>query len=108
MNIIVRSLGSVSGDGNSKIKFILLEDGTLLYGKCQWHKDLAVAAGIDEAVKVVGAGVIPANLMEAGIKDDVWGNWKSTGYGVLTPETLREEIAAALVSCKKEIDYLQN
>ena len=96
MNIQIKNLGQVSGEETSKIKFILLEDGTLLYGKCQWHKDLATAAGIGEEVKVVGAGVVPDN-MEA-LDDDAWGEWKSTGYSVITPLEFRESICKALFS----------
>jgi len=98
MNITVKNLGQVSGDHTSLTKFLLFENGILLCGICQWHKDLAVAANVDEKVKVVGAGVVPVNIREASIEDDVWGGWKSTGYGITTPPELREGIREALIS----------
>jgi hypothetical protein len=101
MNIKPHDLGIVSGDEESKIKFILLENGTLLYGKCEWHKDLAMAAKVGENAKVIGAGVVPENIAEASIEDNVWGEWKSTGYGVVTSLALRKDIQKALMEASK-------
>ena len=98
MNIIVKNLGSVSGDKSSPIKFILLEDGTLLFGNCTWHKDLGIAAHVDDTLHVIGAGVVPENISKAGIEDKAsWGDWRSTGYGTVTPIELRESIRRALL-----------
>jgi hypothetical protein len=96
MDIRVEKLEQVAGDENSKVKFILLEDGRLLCGKCQWHKDLALAAGLDDSIKIIGAGVMPANPQDT--NDNVWGGWKSSGYDIVTPVELREEIRTALIS----------
>jgi hypothetical protein len=98
MNIRVKNLGEISGDQDSKVKFILFEDGTLLFGKCQWHKDLATAAKVDETMKVVGAGVVSSNIEDT--SDEAWGGWKSTGYGIVTPIEIRQTIRNALISTK--------
>jgi hypothetical protein len=100
MNIQPRNLGIVSGDEHSKVKFILLEDGMLLYGKCQWHKDLEVAAKFGDPIKVIGAGVVPENIQGVSIEDNAWGDWKSTGYEVVTPTEFREPVRNALSSMK--------
>jgi hypothetical protein len=91
MNITLKDLGQVS-DGEKR-KFILVEDGRLLYGICKWHKDLGNAEAIGD-LKVVGAGVIPLSLKYA--SDEEWGDWQSTGYGIVTPEELRNPIKEAL------------
>lgn len=106
MDIQVQNSGVVSGDAASKVKFILLEDGRLLYGKCQWHKDLAKDVCIDESMKVLGAGVFPDNIQEVSIEEDVWGGWKSTGYNVVTPLELRQSIRNALCSAVWEGEIL--
>jgi hypothetical protein len=93
MNITLVNLREVSE--GEKIKFILLEDGRLLYGTCKWHKDLGESGNIGSC-KVVGAGVIPSHIPTA--DDEDWGNWQSTGYEVITPTDLRESIKEALSS----------
>ena len=97
MNIEIRNLGAVSEDEKSKAKFILLESGVLLFGRVQWHKDLALAAGIDEQIKIIGAGVVPESVKDVELQDEAWGGWKSTGYDVITPVELRTDIRNALV-----------
>lgn len=102
MNIILRNLGNISGDDASKIKFILLDDGTLLYGRVEWHKDLVSAAELGQDIRVVGAGVVPRDVHDT--RDESWGNWKSTGYNVVTPVELQKEIMNVFVSAQNKED----
>lgn len=93
MNIEVINLGDVSKENNHKRKFVLLDDGRLIFGKVQWHKNLVEAAGIDNPI-VIGAGVVPEDLISD--TDDAWGEWKSTGYEIVTSPDFREAVKTAL------------
>lgn len=107
MIINVHNLKIVSGDEASKIKFVLLEDGTLLFGKCKWHKDLVETyRGVDPALKVLGAGVVPKDIENVGLESEYWGNWESTGYKVVTTEILRSSVRKSLLPFSNEINSL--
>lgn len=107
MNIYVNNLNIVSGDSTSKIKFILLEDGTLLFGKCKWHKDLVESTqGVNSTLKVIAAGVIPNDIVNVDLESEYWGGWESTGYKVVTPEVLRNTIRESLLTFSHEINSL--
>lgn len=107
MTISVHNLNVVSGDDNSKIKFILFEDGVLLFGKCKWHRDLAeVVPDIVSNLKVLGAGVVPKNIEKVNLENEFWGDWESTGYKVVTVDSLRSTVREALLPFSSEINDL--
>lgn len=89
----------------SQVKFILLTDGRLLYGRCMYHKDLANAFFDSEEERntlvVVGAGIVPENRVAQIEDEEAWGYWKSTGYKVVTEEKLREKIREAFILYNK-------
>ncbi len=106
-NIVVKNLGVVSDDEKSLVKFILLDNGILLFGRVKWHKDLLDAyreAGADATV--VAAGIAPKNIGKTTVKDDVWGGWQSTGYGIITPDEYKGDIKGALKPFEQEINRL--
>lgn len=100
MKIIIIPLPLISDDSSSRNKFILLEDGRLLYGMCRYHKDLSVAycnnQGAGHKIKVIGAGIIPDNV-RVPIEDSAWGGWESTGYDIVTPHYMRTIIQEAFI-----------
>lgn len=102
MTITLHNLGDVSGDETSKVKFILLDDGMLLYGKAKWHKDLADEVDLSKDTHVVGAGVVPENIRDT--SDEAWGYWKSTGYNIVTPPEAQKEIMDAFLSALERED----
>ncbi len=107
MIINIHNLKLVSGDETSKIKFVLFEDGTLLFGKCKWHIDLVETfKNIDSNLNVLGAGVVPKDIEEVGLENEYWGNWESTGYKVVTSDSLRSVIREALLPFSSEINNL--
>ncbi len=107
LNIVIQNLGSISKVAEHKVKFILLDNGVLLFGKVEWHKDLMDAFVGDKANRIViAAGSLPENVGTADLGDDAWGGWKSTGYKVLTPLEYRDKIHAALLPYNKEIEVL--
>ena len=62
MKIHVIEIPDVSGGKDGKRKFILLDDGRLLFGMCVYHKDLSYYFFRNEEKKdhcVIGAGVVP-------------------------------------------------
>ena len=100
MKIQVIKIPEVSDSEDRKRKFIVLEDGRLLFGMCVYHKDLSSYFFRKKEKKdhcVVGAGVVPDDPSTS--CDDIlaWGKWVSTGYAVTTPPLLREEIRTALI-----------
>lgn len=98
MQITITDLGTLSEDEKAKNKFILTEDGVLLFGKCLQHKDLSSYAKLPVATKIIGAGVVPDDMETCSIDDSEWGEWKSTGYGVRTPPELKFPIKEAFFS----------
>ena len=107
MNITVKSLGVVSGDENGFVKFVLLEDDVLVFGKCIWHRELVIAFyGKEVDVTVIAAGVLPKDVSKAPLDESYWGEWKSSGYDVVTPPQYREVIKIALQSFETEINRL--
>lgn len=75
-----------------KIKFVLTDDKKLYFGKVKYHKELAPFLS---SQTIIGAGIVPIPFL--GIDNmEAWGAWQSTGYGVTTPEELREEIYRAI------------
>lgn len=72
MQITITNLGVLSEDEKAKNKFILTEDGLLLYGKCLQHRDLSTHAKLPPATKIVGAGVIPNDMEMCSIDDNEW------------------------------------
>lgn len=100
MIITLTPLPTISDDIKSKTKFILLEDGKLLYGICKYHKDLGAAyyenQDGDDVIKVIGAGVVPDDV-RTGIGDSAWGGWESTGYDIVTPHYMRTIIQEAFI-----------
>jgi hypothetical protein len=102
MIISVTKLASSSEDEKARSKFILLEDGTLLFGRCMYHKDLYSAFCNDDTKKeqeviVLAAGTVPDDV-NISLEDERWGGWKSTGYNVITPLYLRKSIQDAFIS----------
>lgn len=95
MKITVTNLGVLSPDEKAQVKFILTEEGNLLYGKCLWHKDLSLKAKLLPDTKIIGAGIAPDDLETCSIEGNEWGEWKSTGYGLVTPQELRFPIKEA-------------
>lgn len=95
MKITVTNLGALSLDERAQVKFILTEEGTLFYGKCLWHKDLSQEVKLSPNIKIIGAGIVPDDLETCSIDGDEWGQWKSTGYGLVTPQELRFPIKEA-------------
>lgn len=107
MTISVKSLGVVSGEENGVVKFVLLEEDILVFGKCVWHKELVVAFyGKEIDVTVVAAGVLPKDVSKASLDDSYWGAWRSSGYDVVTPPEYRNTIKEALLSFEQEINHL--
>lgn len=98
MQITITNLGRLSDDEKAQVKFILTEEGDLLYGKCLWHKDLGAHSKLSPDVQIIGAGVVPDDMETCSIDDNEWGDWKSTGYGVTTPQELRFPIKEAFFS----------
>lgn len=94
-------LPDISDTEDSKVKFIFLEDETLLFGKCMYHKDLMEAFFKDEeekyAIAIIGAGIVPHDIHVPIDDYDSWGEWKSNGYGVITPLPLRPVIQEAFI-----------
>lgn len=102
MIIRIQDLGNLSDEEHSKVKFILLDNGDLLFGKCKWHKDLQDASSYKtESVQVVGAGTVPLDV-DGFMDDEKWGGWKSTGYSVITPDNIRKQIVEAFKVYKGE------
>lgn len=107
MNIIVKSLGVVSGEENGFVKFVLLEENILVFGKCLWHKDLIVALyGKEVDVMLIAAGVVPKDVSKVPLDEAYWGEWKSSGYNIVTPEEYKVTIQKALRSFESEINKL--
>ena len=82
-------------DKNIYHKFILLETGELLYGMCLYHKQLADAYTEMTGIvlhSIIGAGIIPTDVTTPIEDTRAWGEWKSTGYNVITPQHIRSEI----------------
>ena len=98
MQITVTNVGTLSDDEKARNKFILTEDGLLLFGKCLQHKDLALHAKLLPTIKIVGAGLVPDDMETCSLDDDEWGDWKSVGYGVRTPPELKFPIKEAFFS----------
>lgn len=92
----------ISTNKDAKCKFILLNDGKLLFGMCTYHKDLGAAFlqnennKEDEAIYVIGAGIVPTDIYTDTEDTKAWGEWVSTGYDIVTPFDLRKEIQRAL------------
>lgn len=102
MQITVINLGTLSDDERAKVKFILTEEGTLFYGKCLWHKDLSIYAKLLPTLQIIAAGVVPDYVETCSIDDNEWGDWKSTGYGIITPPELMFPIKEAFfLHCQK-------
>ena len=95
MQITVINLGTLLDDEKAQVKFLLTEEGDLLYGKCLWHKDLSAHIKLSPNVQIIAAGIVPDNMETCSINDNEWGNWKSSGYGVTTPQELRFPIKEA-------------
>ena len=95
MNISITNLGVLSNEETAQTKFILTEDGVLLFGTCMWHKDLSAQVKLSPNTKIIGAGIVPNDLTTCSIDEDEWGGWKSTGYGIVTPQELRFPIKEA-------------
>lgn len=107
MNILVKSLGVISQDENSFVKFILLTDNVLVFGRCVWHRDLVIALyGKDAHVTVIAAGVLPKDVSKAPLDEAYWGDWKSSGYEVVTPPEYRTTIKSVMISFEEEINAL--
>jgi hypothetical protein len=107
MNIVVKNLGIISSDKESVVKFILTDSGILLLGKCLWHKDLvAIFFGEECNFTIIGAGVVPEDIHTASLDKVLWGNWRSNGYNIVTEESYRELIRAALIPFEKEVNGL--
>ncbi len=107
MNIVVKSLGAISDDENSFVKFILLEENILIFGKCLWHKDLIVALyGKEVDALVIAAGILPKDVSKVPLDDEYWGQWRSSGYGVVTPKEYRAVIQDVMRSFESEINTL--
>ncbi len=108
--ISARSLGRISDSPADPIKFILLDDGLLLFGKAQWHKDLMRAHLAERGAPrdVVAAGTVPSDIAARGLDDEDWGGWKSTGFGVRTPIEYRAAIREALLPFAGEIAGLSD
>lgn len=98
MKISITNVGTLSDDERAKNKFILTEDGLLIYGKCLQHKDLSTYVKLPVTTKIVGAGVVPDDMETCSIDDSEWGEWKSTGYGIRTPSELKFPIKEAFFS----------
>ena len=85
----------------SQVKFILIADGRLLYGRCMYHRDLSDAFFDNEeernTLTVIGAGIVPEKRTTQIKDEEAWGYWKSMGYKVVTEETLREKIREAFI-----------
>jgi hypothetical protein len=106
-NIVAHNLGRISHDDAHKVKFILLNNGVLLFGKVEWHKDLMNSYTDHQTnVSVVAAGTIPQHIAAVDLSEENWGGWKSTGYGVLTPDEYRESIRNVLLLHEEEITSL--
>ena len=108
--IAVLNLGPISGVPTHPIKFILLEDGTLLFGKVEFHKDLMRAhlnGRLDSPV-VIAAGSVPEDIEACGLDVGDWGGWKSTGFDVRTPVAYRSAVRDALLPFAREIAGLSN
>lgn len=107
MNISVKSLGIVSGEEGGYVKFVLLPDQVLVFGRCIWHKDLVIAFyGKEVDVAIVGAGILPKNVSSVPLDDEYWGEWKSSGYEIITPPEYRGLIRSVLTSFETEINSL--
>jgi hypothetical protein len=100
MKITIIPLSTVANGNNVWNKFILLEDGRLLYGMCRYHKDLSTVyfsnQEEDGTLKVIGAGIVPEDV-RTDIEDSAWGGWESTGYDVVTPLYMRTMIQEAFI-----------
>jgi hypothetical protein len=105
LDIKIIHLSDIFTCEGSQVKFILLADGRLLYGRCMYHKDLAVAFFDNEEERnmltVIGAGVVPEDPATQIEDEEAWGYWKSTGYKVVTEEMLREKIREAFIVYNK-------
>ncbi len=98
MQIVVNNLGVLSDDERARVKFILTEEGNLLYGKCLQHRDLSAHVKLSPTIRIIGAGVVPDDMETCSIDDNEWGDWKSTGYGITTPPELKFPIKEAFFS----------
>lgn len=92
------NLGILSVDEGAKEKFVLLEDGALLFGQVMYHKDLVYYYCGEEKMKVLAAGTLPDKNLE---DMDSWG-WKSTGYEVTTEEKLKPVIVREIIEHKEK------
>lgn len=104
LEITIIHLPDIFSCEGSQVKFILLADGRLLYGRCMYHKDLTtVFFGNEEGntLTVIGAGIVPENPATQIEDEEAWGYWKSTGYKVVTEEMLREKIREAFILYNK-------
>ena len=100
----VINLGRISDDSSHKIKFVLFNNGVLLFGKVEWHKDLVNSyAAANPDLMVIAAGTVPRDIDIVDLSDENWGGWKSTGYKVHTPPEYRERIRNTLLPFKVEI-----
>ncbi len=108
MNItVIKSLGVITGDEGGIVKFLLLEEGTLIFGKCFWHKDLVIAFyGKEVDVAIIAAGVLPKDVSKVSLDEDSWGGWLSNGYNIITPPGYRRVIKEVISSFENEINDL--
>jgi hypothetical protein len=107
MDITVKSLGVISDDEHSFVKFVLLEENILVFGKCLWHKDLVLAFyGHDDNVEIIAAGVLPKDVSKVPLDGKYWGDWRSSGYEVTTPPEYRSTIQKVLSAFEQEINRL--
>ena len=107
MDITVKNLGIISPQGSGLVKFVLLDEAILLFGKCEWHRDLIIALyGEDVPVTIIAAGVLPKDVSKVSLNDEYWGDWKSSGYGVVTPSPYKRTIKDSLLSFEQEINHL--
>jgi hypothetical protein len=107
MDITIKNLGVISDEEGSFVKFVLLEEKILAFGKCLWHKDLIIALyGQDTSVSITAAGILPKDVSKTPLDDEYWGQWRSNGYDVITPPEYRSLIQKALLSFESEINTL--
>jgi hypothetical protein len=94
-------LGVLSTEIAAREKFILADDGTLLFGRVLYHKELALYQFGRDDIRVVAAGVIP----DGNVSDlESWG-WKSTGYGIITDQELRPNIVNKILKYRENLKY---
>jgi hypothetical protein len=103
----VINLGNTVEEANV-VKFVLLEDGTLLFGLCRFHKDLVDSYyPTGGHPNIVGAGTIPRSLSLVPVEDmKEWGNWHSTGFKVTVEEKDRAQILKSLLPYEEEVSEL--